>query len=169
MSVTAELGPVDPQVTYVDDSDKPRWISAAEYIRAYEGLFSAATGGKASRIEPHLQQLQRFDARQIESLRSAQALSRDISLRLLRSGMMSGFKDKQIQEKIEVFLFQQKTSSHGRMINGTEAKDCGLTVELIDLRSALWNDLWELYVRSNWVVDQRARKLLESSDSSLRA
>jgi ClpP class serine protease len=168
MSVTAELGPVDPQVTYHDDNKTARWISAEEYVRAYEQLMLNATNGQAKRIEPYLQQLQRFDARQIESLKSAQTLSKDISLRLLKTGMMQGKSDREILKGIQVFLSQEATSSHGRMISGSEAKSCGLNVNIIDLHSPLWNDLWELYVRGDWYVTHKCRKMMESASSSVR-
>jgi ClpP class serine protease len=168
MSMTAELGPVDPQVAYLDDRGRPRWISAEEYCRAYDSLLKEASSGKAKRIEPFLQQLQRFDAREIESLRSAQELSRDISVKLLKTGMMSAVKETDISKSIQVFLSQKSTSSHGRMITFPRAKECGLALELIDLHSPLWEDLWELYVRSDWYVSSKCFKLIESSLSSLR-
>lgn len=169
MSMTAELGPVDPQVAYLDDQKQARWISAEEFVRAYDNLLKEAASGKAKRIEPYLQQLQRFDAREIESLRSAQALSTDISVRLLKSGMMSAVDEKEIAKKLQVFLSQTATSSHGRMITYPVALQCGLAVELIDLQSPLWEDLWELYVRSDWFVSNKCDKLIESSHSSLRS
>ncbi len=169
MSKTAELGPVDPQVTYSDDLGRPRWISADEYVRAYDRLLEEATRGPAKRIEPYLQQLQRFDARQIESLRSAQALSADISVRLLESGMMGGVPRAKIKDRIRLFLAQEQTSSHGRMISASSAEGCGLKVHLLELHSPTWSTLWDLYVRSDWVVSHKCNKLLESTSSSLRA
>lgn len=169
MSKTAELGPVDPQVTYKDESGTPRGLSAEEYIRSYNKLITESTSGSAKRIEPYLQQLSRFDARYIEFLLSAQALSRDISVRLLKSGMMSTLPEKAIADKIDVFLSQEKTSSHGRMINHQGALGCGLKVELIDLYSNEWNLLWELYVRSDWAVSNTCKKLIESSSASISA
>ena len=168
MSSTAELGPVDPQVVFEIEPGKPRWISAAEYIKSYEQLMDSATSGKAKRIEPFLQQLQKFDARHVQSLKSQQALSRDISVRLLRSGMMEGKKDKEISESIKTFLEQEETKSHGRMINSKEAETCGLKVEVIDLQSPLWNELWELYVRTDWIVDNMVKKVMETADSSVQ-
>jgi hypothetical protein len=167
MSKTAELGPVDPQVVFKDDVGTARSISAEEYVRSYTKLMEAASGGKLKRIEPYIQQLGRFDARYIEGLMSAQALSKDISVRLLKSGMMSAKTEKQIATDIEVFLSQVKTSAHGRMINHAGAAECGLNVRLIDLRSPVWNDLWELYVRSDWAVSYTCSKLIESASSSM--
>jgi len=163
MSRTAELGPVDPQVEY----EEGRWISADEYVRSYDELVAAASGGKHKRIEPFIQQLNRYDAREIERLRSAQALSKDISVRLLKSGMMKTNSEASIAKKIEVFLTQSKTRSHGRMINHAGAAGCGLEIKEIDLGSPIWNDLWELFVRSDWAVSNTYAKLIESTKSSV--
>jgi hypothetical protein len=169
MSKTAELGPVDPQVAFKDEAlGGVRWISAEEYVRSYQTLFDAASDGKAKKIEPFLQQLQRYDSRTIESLRSAQSLAKAISVRLLKSGMMSELTESKIVESIQVFLSQQKTSDHGRMIAYAEAKECGLKIEPLDLHSARWNNLWELYVRSDYMVTQgKMKKLLESRYSAV--
>ncbi len=167
MSPTAELGPVDPQVRYYDDNGKEQWISAEEYVRSYDDLMDKATSGDAPRIEPLLQQLARYDARYIEKLRSAQTLSRNISVKLLQSGMMLNRPEKWIEKKILPFLLQKETSSHGRMIAMAEARGYGLKIKSIDIRSRLWSSIWELYIRAGYVVSSRCGKILESSLSSV--
>ncbi|HEW78844.1 MAG TPA: hypothetical protein ENH34_02605 [Phycisphaerales bacterium] len=167
MSPTSELGPVDPQVPYLDDNGKEKWISAEEYVSSYDDLIKKATSGKTERIEALLQQLTRYDSRQIEQLKSAQALSGNISIKLLKSGMMSTLKESDIKRRINNFLLHKQTSSHGRMITMEEAKSCGLNVEKLELCSELWNLIWELYIRANWVVSSRARKLIETKETSV--
>ncbi|MHC4595692.1 MAG: SDH family Clp fold serine proteinase [Planctomycetota bacterium] len=168
MSATAELGPVDPQVKYRNDATgEKEWISAQEYVRSYEQLMEKAVSGEAKRIETLVQQLARYDARYIEQLKSAQALSESISIKLLQSGMMSRFTEDTIRSKISPFLIQAKTKSHSRMINMAEAKQHGLRINEILLQSELWNWLWELYIRANWAVSARSRKILESARSGI--
>lgn len=167
MSRTSELGPVDPQVPYQDDLGATRWISAQEYVRSYDKLVGRASGGGPKRIEPYLQQLNRYDARFIEGLLSAQRLSEDISVRLLRSGMLNGQSEKRIRQAIDFFLRQERTSSHGRMINLEGVRQCRLRVEEIDLRSEVWETVWELYVRYDWAVSNVATKVIESAKSSV--
>jgi hypothetical protein len=169
MSPTAELGPVDPQVKYMTDAGKVEWISAQEYVRSYEELMNKATSGEAKRIETLVQQLARYDARYIEQLRSAQALSKSISIKLLQSGMMLGVSEEGISDKIKPFLLQEQTRSHGRMITMKEGKECGLKIKEIPLRSKLWNNLRELFIRADWVVSRRSTKILESAVSGLSA
>ena len=167
MSPTAELGAVDPQVQYTDDAGEKHWVSAAEYVRSYNKLVGAACGGKAKRLEPLLQQLVRYDSRYIERLISHQDLSEDISVRLLKSGMMRRTKVATIRKKIAPFLVQREKSEHGRMINIEEARACGLSVKTIDLQSSAWNWVWELYVRAGWYVDHRCAAIIESPSSSI--
>ena len=62
MGKTAELGPVDPQVKYINDAQSEEWISAEEYVNSYESLMEKATSGKVERIEALIQQLSRYDA-----------------------------------------------------------------------------------------------------------
>lgn len=168
MSPTAELGPVDPQVKYINDAGKEVWISAEEYVSSYQELMQTAISGKAKRIEALVQQLTRYDARYIEQLKSAQALSENISIKLLRSGMMSQFTRATIKKKIQDFLIHKQTASHGRMITTAEARNCGLKIEEIELRSDLWNWVWELYIRASWPVSTGTSKILESTTTALR-
>ncbi len=167
MSKTAELGPVDPQVVYQDEVGTKRWISAQEYLRAYDILLSAAASAETGRIEPHLQQLARFDARFMQQLRSSQDLSVSISVGLLQRDMMKGLPDEVIKQKIKVFLKQEETMAHGRMIDCAEARRCGLAIDVVRLDSALWQQIWELYVRSDWVVTHQCSQLIESTDTSI--
>jgi ClpP class serine protease len=168
MSQTAELGPVDPQVKYITDDGKEDWISAEEYVSSYEDLIKTAISGKAKRVEALVQQLVRYDARYIEKLKSAQALSEGISIKLLKSGMMSQLTKAAIKKKIKDFLIHRQTAAHGRMITMAEAEKCGLKIEEIELRSALWELVWELYVRGSWTVSVGSSKILESTATGLR-
>jgi len=169
MSPTAELGPVDPQVKYISDAGTDEWISAEEYVSSYQSLIDHATSGKAKRIEALVQQLVRYDARYIEKLQSAQALSEMISVKLLRSGMMAGASEATVKKKIMDFLIHKKTAAHGRMITLNEARACGLKIEEIELQSDLWNWVWEIFVRGDWAVSTGAKKILESATTALRS
>jgi ClpP class serine protease len=83
MGPTSELGPVDPQYR-----DGRNVFSAYNVIRSYESLFRRAVKASGN-LQPYLQQLQNYDEREIEELRSAMALSQDISERVLGSGMLN--------------------------------------------------------------------------------
>ena len=165
MSATSELGPVDPQIP-VQDGDDTRYLAAHEIIESYKDLFSKANRTKG-RLEPFLQQLQRFDARDIRRIVSAQELSASIAIKCLKDGMLSRFSEKQIKKKISPFLDPAITKAHGRPIYHDVALKCGLNVKLHDIHTDLWKQVWELYMRCNYVVSNaqlRLAKLVESLD-----
>jgi len=166
MSRTAELGPVDPQVPYRDDAGQPHWISADEYVRSYENLIKDATS-VPGRIEAYIQQLSRYDAREIERLRSQQELSADISVKLLQHIMMKGKTADEIKGKIAPFLKQKEKGEHGRMIGLDEAKACGIEIEEIKLGTEPWHCVWELYVRTSWIVENTLVAVIESATSAV--
>lgn len=165
MSMTAELGPIDPQVIV---GNSP--ISVHSIVTSYEELLRDASQTQGN-LEPYLQQLQRYDARQIQSLKSAQDLADNIAITALRSGMMKGTSEDDIKQKLKPFTDPTVTSSHGRPIQMQAALDCGLTVEDIPLRSELWPVVWELYVRLSWVLDrgQTCAKIVETKEHSFAA
>lgn len=162
MSPTSELGPVDPQwMTYDDDQIKV--FSLFNLVKSYESLFNGAVKAKGN-LQPYLQQLQRYDARQIAEFRDAIDLSKDISIRSLESGMMSGRTRKQIEKDISVFLTPQTTKTHGRPIYADEAQACKLEIDLMDVSSDLWKDIYELYVRSDVYTRAEAAKCVETEE-----
>ena len=69
---TSELGPIDPQIPKRDESGKVVDYQAAhEIIEAYEELLTKANTTRG-RVEPYLQQLARFDAREVFAESSCQ-------------------------------------------------------------------------------------------------
>ncbi len=98
MGKTGELGPVDPQVPQHGDRGGLIWISADELLRSYDMLMaSASRDPDVLRVDPYLQQLQRYDSRRIEQIRSARKLSRDISIKLLQMAQMRGQPESEIE------------------------------------------------------------------------
>jgi hypothetical protein len=159
MSATSELGPIDPQI-----SDETSQYAAHEIIESYEDLIQKANKTKG-RIEPYLQQLNRFDARNIRWIKSAQQLSESIAVKALQTGAMKGKTSTQVRKLIKPFLSPEYTKVHGRPIYYDVAKQCGLDVELHDLKSDIWRKVWDIYVRLNHVVSNPsngASKVLES-------
>jgi len=158
MSNTSELGPIDPQISL----DGKNSYAAHEIIESYEGLMALATKAKG-RIDPFLQQLQRFDARDIRWVQSAQQLSDSIAVKALQTGAMHGKSQKTIRSKIKPFLNPQFTKVHGRPIYHDVAEKCGLPITMYDIQSEFWRTIWELYVRLNYAVSgYRGSKIVES-------
>jgi len=168
MSKTSELGSIDPQIAYVEDG-RVRRFSAYNIIKSYEALFSRAVKEKGN-LQPYLQQLANYDEREIAELRTALSLSEDIAIKALRTGMLAGQSDKRIRKRIRIFLTPEKVKTHGRPIYASDALNCGLAVEIRDLREELWCIVYELYVRlNNYVSTNNIAKCIESKDYSFRA
>ena len=168
MSPTSELGPVDPQIPIQDEGNEVRYLAAHEIIESYTDLFRKANRTKG-RLEPFLQQLQRFDARDIRRIVSAQELSASIAIKSLKDGMLSNFSERKIKNKIAPFLDPTITKAHGRPIYHDVAKKCGLKIKLHDIHGDLWKLVWELYMRCNHVVSSpqlRIAKIVEGADDN---
>jgi len=159
MSTTSELGPIDPQIGYRDSQ-----YAAHEIIESYEDLFRKANKTRG-RIEPFLQQLNRFDARDIRWMRSAQQLSESIAVQALSTGCMKGKRQSTIRIKIKPFLKPKFTKVHGRPIYHDIAEKSGLNVKLFDINSEVWKIVWQLYIRLNHAASgHRGAKIIESKD-----
>lgn len=167
MGPASELGPVDPQIPIVQDN-VTKWFSAFNVIQSYDELFQQANQAQGN-LEPYLQQLARFDAREIKELQAALDLSDDISINALASGMMKGKSAVDIREGIKQFLTPEAKKSHGRPIYLEEARQCGLSVELLEPGGTLWEMVYELYIRTNDFVSNQASKCIESKQHSFMA
>lgn len=162
MGKTSEMGPIDPQIPICDERGNLKDFKAAhEVIESYNELMKQANKSKG-RLEPFLQQLARFDARDIRSIRSAQRLSESIAIRCLQNGMLNGSTNAHIKSKIKPFLDPKHTLVHGRPIYHDVAKACGLTVELYNNDNPIWQLVSELYVKLNYFVSNHASKAIES-------
>lgn len=169
MAPSSELGPVDPQIFPVEDG-KRKAFSLYNLVEGYDKLFQGAVGA-TGRLEPYLQQLSKYDDREINTYRGVIQLSTDIAKKVLGSGMMNGNAAADIEKEIQVFLNPAAgTLAHGRPIFLAEALDCGLKCEQIDVKSRLWQDIYELYVRTNvYVSSPAACKAIESKSEAFHA
>jgi len=157
MSATSELGPIDPQINYGNRS----W-AAHEIVESYEDLVNKATKTKGN-LDPFLQQLARFDARDIRWIKSTQQLAESIAVKAMQTGVLKGETPAAIRRKIRPFLNPRFTKSHGRALYHDVASKCGLNVRLLPVRSDTWRTVWELYVRLSYAVSGGERgKIIES-------
>lgn len=166
MAAPSELGPVDPQIIR-RESGVLRQFSAYGLVSSYDTLFQRAVSAKGN-LEPFLQQLSKFDVRDIDHFRDVIKLSEDIAIKILRSGMMNRISKTAIKKKIGVFLDPgQGTISHGRSINREEASDAGLEIHNLDVQSDEWKAIYELYSRADAYVSSPAScKCAESREEA---
>jgi len=165
MSQASELGPVDPQIIKKEDGIL-KAFSAHNLVTGYDRLFAEAAKSTGP-IEPYIQQLNYYDDREINQFRSYIDLSENISIKILKSGMMRGFDDGEIKKNISVFLNPESgTISHARPIYAEEARESGLNVEVIDIDSDVWKSVYELYCRTERYVSNQVCKSVESVEDT---
>lgn len=162
MGTASELGPVDPQIL-ISDGNSQTYMSAFHVVDSYNNLFERAIK-EQGRLEPYLQQLAKYDSSVITHLTSIIALSKDISIKALKSGMMNHLSENEIEKKIEIFLKPETTKTHGRPIFRDTAKDVGLIIE--DMDEKLNALIYELYIRAKFFADNEVSKLIESKVDS---
>ena len=163
MSPTSELGPIDPQIFRKEDGEYRQW-SAFNLITSYDTLFDKARRTKGN-IEPFMQQLAHYDERDIETWRSMIKLSDDIATKALSTGMLKGKTLAGIRKNISVFLNPSAgTQTHGRQILSEEARQAGLVIEDIDVKTELWRIIAQIYTRLDNFVIRHASKAIETKD-----
>jgi ClpP class serine protease len=168
MAAPSELGPVDPQIIR-EENGETKFFSAVSLVTGYNKLFSDAVSAQGN-VEPYIQQLARYDVREINRWQSFIDVSRDIAVKLLASGMMKGLSPKDIEKRIQVFLDPTAgTQHHGRAIYATEAKNCGLVIEELDVNDPEWDPIYELYYRTDMYVSTRVSKVVESQSEAFYA
>jgi ATP-dependent protease ClpP protease subunit len=167
MSKTSELGPIDPQIQ-INKENKLINIALCNLVSSYKELFVNANTTQGN-IEPYLQQLSNYDAREIKEFESAIELAEDVAVRALSAGMLNGKSKDEIREKIKIFLTPEETKSHGRSIFYEEAKKCGLNIDIMDLRSNIWKYAYELLVRTDNFVSTKVSKCIESKEYGFAA
>ena len=164
LGATSELGPIDPQVTLREEGGLKRF-SVCNIVESYRDLFGRAVKEKGN-LQPYLQQLSNYDEREIKEMQAAIELSEDIAVRALKGGMMNDISDADIKKKIDMFLTPKKKKAHGRSISAEEAIACGLNVENVDIKGKMWDAVYELFLRTDNFVSNRASKCVETKDLS---
>ena len=168
MGVSSELGPVDPQIT-IQTGGRPQVMAAHFVVESYKDLFKRAVEQANGHLEPYLQQLDRYDEREIKQLEYLMSLSSDIAVRALASGMMQGTPEDTIRQKINLFLSPEEKKVHGRPVYSKEAEACGLSIEKVNTKDELWKVLGELYFRVDNLLSTRTSKGIESKQYSFMA
>lgn len=168
MAPTSELGSIDPQIVYTEGKRKQRF-SAYNIIKSYENLFENAVNEKGN-LQPYLQQLANYDAREIAEFRADLSLSEDIAIKALKIGMLSNLSKDKIRQQMELFLTPEEVKTHGRPIYAQDALNCGLNVEMVDIKGKFWSQVYKLHVwLNNHVSRHNIGKCIECKKYSFKA
>jgi membrane-bound ClpP family serine protease len=159
---TSELGPINPQQLFTGPDQRSSIVAVENIIKSYEDLMRRAESSTGN-VEPYLLQLARYDAREIEELRSASELAEDIAVKALKTSMMARLSETTIKEKVRPLTQTSETKSHGRPIYYEEAKSMGLHVRLMRKNSRKWKAIRRLYTRLDWQVTHKVAKIIEAN------
>jgi len=167
MSPTSSLGPIDPQIQeYNHKTEQWERYSVFYILKSYKILFEkSANLSKKQNLEPYLQALDHYDPKKIEEYKSDMELSRDIAVNALKAGMFKTLETDEIKEKIKIFLTPEKTKTHDRCIYASEAMDCGLNIEMHDVKDNLWKLVSEVNLRIEHSLPGIAN-IIETKDKS---
>lgn len=166
MTPTSEIGPIDIQVPWNDEL-----IPAHIIVSAYEEILKKGIElPQGQRIEPILQQLAVFNAPQIERLKLARELSKDIAKKILTSGMLQDIGKDEFECLLAQFINPEELKSHGRPIFYSDIKTCDhnnlLNVELIENESVL-KIIHEYHMRLVFLMNSsRTAKIFETKKSA---
>jgi membrane-bound ClpP family serine protease len=148
MSDTSKLGPIDPQMVY-QTKEGPFMRAAKSFIDAFGSLVSEANGLAAGNqnVTAHLHLLTKQDPSWIVECVRARNATEKLAARVLKSGMLNGKTDDEINQVAKNFLTKGDNESHGTRISPDEAVAMGLNIERVKRDCELWNLLWQLHVR----------------------
>ena len=118
LGINSELGPIDPQMAMPEFGSVP-----AEFIAE-------------DKSQPQL-------VRKIAETNMKRA--RALAEKYLREGMLSRKDEKEVKKVVDKISSAQSYGSHGAVIDHTEAKGIGLSVEYMGPSSTIWRRVWLLY------------------------
>lgn len=137
MGASSELGPIDPLIALTVDQFVP-----AQFI-------VQAAQAQPQQINLIVQQAA------IYAIKQTQKLAKD----LLRSGMLEGKEEDEIEQCVEELSTRDVYHSHGSVIDHKEATRLGLKVLYLDPSEPLWYWLWLL--RCMYEHDARSQGVIK--------
>ena len=163
MSDMSELGPIDPQIRYIDGDGQVRLQQVQNYLDAYVEHTATLTrdpGNVAAQI-----MLGKLDPATVKLCEAARDRARQSAEDQLKHGMFrnGGNWTQTASELIDT----KRWLSHSQMISWEDARDpqIGLVVEYLDQQSERWQEYWRLYCLQRLAVGD-LQKLYESDYAS---
>lgn len=188
---TAELGPVDPQMSIADEQGNTRFIPAYLQIDAIENLIASNPvlsyknikslfegNGKALSELPREAKIKLFEQCNYAiyvSSKNELGLSDSIIEKIAREKKRTN--DKIQEQDFDIFRDPHLTKSHGRLINLKDLRENSLSKEGIinsiesiipDTKKVdiLDNLLWELYVRKRRLLNDGGNGIVKTIETS---
>ena len=170
MSDTSKLGPIDPQMVFVQSKDVAIMRPAQSFIDAYIDLINNARAliAQGQPAAPFLHLLDRQDPSWIIECVRARNATKNLAEEMLKANMLKNKSEKEIEEVVQKFFDVGDKNTHGRTIGLDEADGFGLKIKREDKYGGFWNMIWEIYVRmENYTRTKRLAKYLLSKNGGI--
>jgi hypothetical protein len=170
MSDTSNLGPIDPQMIFVQSKDVVIMRPAKSFIDAYIDLIDSARSAIAAKqpATPFLHLLDRQDPSWIIECLRARNATENLAKEQLKANMLKDKSEEKIAEVVKKFFEVGDKNTHGRSISPDEAMAFGLTIRKEDKYGDFWDMIWEIYVRiENYTRNKGLAKYLLSRNGGI--
>ena len=149
MSDTSNLGPIDPQMIFVQSKDIAIMRPAKSFIDAYIDLINNARALIVAKqpATPFLHLLDRQDPSWIIECVRARNATVNLAKEQLKANMLKDKNQEEIDKVVQKFFEVGDNNTHGRSISPNEAIAFGLKIKKEDKYGEFWNMIWEIYVR----------------------
>ena len=161
MSDSSELGPIDPQVPFLDAHGVWVYYSAFSYLKAFErfaGELQANPNDPSARL-----MLDKIQPHQVVEIERVVQRTQHLAEKLLQTGMMAGWP---VTAPVSKLMDIESWHTHGQVISAEEAGSIGLTVIRLPPDDPAWVSYWKLYCLQFLAVPDD-KKLFESDFVSL--
>jgi hypothetical protein len=153
MGYLSELGPIDSQISVQNPDGTMNQIPAQSIIDSIELLTEKIEKAKKEgySIDQYVSMAYRIDPNLWDLALKAQRLTAQFAEKWLTQFMCKGDAER-AKEITGKFMDVKRFLSHGRMISVRDAKEILPENTIVELskEDALWDMIWELYVRSEW-------------------
>ncbi len=170
MSDTSNLGPIDPQMIFVQAKNIVIMRPAKSFIDAYLDLINNARHAIVNKqpSAPFLHLLDRQDPSWIIECVRARKATENLAKEQLKVNMLKDKSEKEIDEVVKRFFEVGDKNTHGRSISQDEAMSFGLNIKKEDKYGEFWNMIWEIYVRiENYTRNKGLAKYLLSRNGGI--
>lgn len=163
MSRIAELGPIDPQIFVGIDPAlrQPVFRPAWSYINSLKRLEEELRGGRDPNIVIPL--VHKIDPTLLDVARNALDYAKSLAKRWLQEYM--NLPQQKASEIAEYLSDVSQHLTHSRAIRLTDLQE--LEINATEIDQELWNDIYQLHMRSTFVLRGKRIKLIECESRTL--
>ncbi|MCL4558952.1 MAG: hypothetical protein M1491_10105 [Deltaproteobacteria bacterium] len=170
MSDTSSLGPIDPQMIFIQSKDVAIMRPAQSFIDAYVDLINNVTIAISQKrpATAFLHLLDKQDPSWILECVRARKATENLAKENLKANMLKNKSEQEINDVVKKFFDVGDKNTHGRSISPNEAIAFGLNIKKEDKYGEFWNMIWEIYVRiEHYTRNKRLAKYLLSRNGGI--